>query len=367
MADPKKMSRRQERRKQKRVQSEQKAKSWLKGWGEAALVALIAALVIRALIVTPYRIPTPSMEQTLLTGDFLLTSKLHYGPRSPQSVGLPVVGWHIPNLRLPSTRLPGFSSIKRNDIVVFNYPIDEGIPAHKTNYVKRLVGMPADTLRVDDKVLFVNHEEARNFSTIQFLYSIEPRSGLRISQNRLKDAGAVPYRHTAAFSSAERVLAFMTEDVKQEIEQWTDVNSVNIILRSSEEDFNSRSPFRFAQGLGAGNPDQMPEIVIPFRGQVIKLTPDNINLYWDIITRYEGNRLEIRNNRIFINGLERTEYTIQQDYYFMMGDNRDDSEDSRSWGFVPDDHIVGRVWITYFSIDNWMPRFNRIFRTVHRD
>jgi signal peptidase I len=361
------MSRRQERRNKKLAKSNQNAKSCMKGWGEAILFALIAALVIRALIVTPYRIPTPSMEQTLLTGDFLLTSKLHYGPRTPQSVGLPIVGWHIPGLRLPSTRLPGFSSIKRNDIVVFNYPIDEGIPAHKTNYVKRLVGMPADTLRIDDKVLFVNHEEAQNFSTFQNLYSLIPRNGLRISLDRLRDAGAVPYRHRTGFSPSERVLVFMTDKVRDEIEQWTDIQSVEVLLRSPEEDFNSRSPFRFAQGLGAGNPDQMPEIVIPYKGQVIDLTPENLNVYWDIITRYEGNRLELRNNRIFINGLERSEYTIQQHYYFMMGDNRDDSEDSRSWGFVPDDHIVGRVWITYFSIDSWMPRFNRIFRTVHRD
>jgi len=365
LADPKKTSRREERKKKKQQDPNQKARSWARDWFDALLWALLAALIIRALIFAPYRIPTPSMEETLLTGDFLLVSKFHYGPRTPQSVGIPVVGWHIKGFRLPSTRLPGFRDITRNDIVVFNYPIDDGIPAHKTNYIKRLVGMPGDTLRIENKVLYLNHQLAETFPTFQRLYTIQPAEGLRLSLDQLRDAGAVPLSQRFELRPGERVSAFMSESVAADILSRPDVVQVNMIIRQPEEDFNSSSPFRFARGLGAGNPDQMPEIVVPFAGQTVQLTMDNINRYWDIIARYEGNRLEVRNNRIFINGVETNEYTIQMDYYFMMGDNRDNSEDSRSWGFVPDDHIVGRAWITYFSLDGYWPRFNRVMRSIH--
>lgn len=365
MADSKKASRREERKRKRKQDPNQKAKSWAREWGNALLWALLAALIIRALIFAPYRIPTPSMEETLLTGDFLLVSKFHYGARSPQSIGVPVVGWHFRNLRLPSTRLPGLKEIERDEIVVFNYPIDEGIPSQKTNYIKRLVGMPGDTLRIEDKVLFVNHQPANTYETFQRLYNIQPGEGLRLSMERLRDSGAVPISQRMQLRPGERVTVFMSESVAEEVETWPDVLSVNMIIRPESEDYNANSNFRFARGLGAGNPDQMAEVVIPFAGQTVELTPQNLNIYWDLITRYENNRLELRNNRIFINGREISEYTVQQDYYFMMGDNRDNSEDSRSWGFVPDDHIVGRAWVIYFSVDGWFPRFSRVMKSIH--
>jgi signal peptidase I len=365
LADSKKVSRREERKKKRNQDPNQKARSWARDWFDALMWALLAALIIRALIFAPYRIPTPSMEETLLTGDFLLVSKFHYGARSPQSVGVPVVGWHFKNFRLPSTRLPGLKNIERDEIVVFNYPIDDGIPAQKTNYIKRAVGMPGDTLRIEDKVLYVNHEPAATFDTYQRLYSIQPNEGLRLSLERLRDAGAVPISQRAQLRPGERVTVFMSEPVMTEIASWNDVRSVDMIIRPIEEDYNGASNFRFARGLGAGNPDQMREIVVPFEGQEVTLTAENINLYWDIISKHEDNRLEIRNNRIFINGIETNEYTVKMNYYFMMGDNRDNSEDSRSWGFVPDDHIVGRAWVIYFSLDGMWPRFGRIMNSIH--
>jgi len=366
LSTSKKVSRREERRKKREKQDpNQKAKSWAREWGSALLWALLAALILRALVFAPYRIPTPSMEETLLVGDFLLVSKFHYGPRSPQSIGVPVVGWHFKNLRLPSTRLPGLKEIERNEIVVFNYPIDDGIPSQKTNYIKRAVGMPGDTLKVEDKELYVNHKPAEKFDTFQRLYSVQPNEGLRISLERIQDAGGVPLSQRSLLRPGERLRVFMSESVASQVSSWPDIRSVDMIIRSKDENFNGSSQFRFARGLGAGNPDQMREIVVPFAGQDIRLTPDNINLYWDIISKYEDNRLEIRNNRIFINGVETNDYTIKSDYYFMMGDNRDNSEDSRSWGFVPDDHIVGRAWVVYFSLDGFWPRFSRIMSSIH--
>lgn len=366
MSDPKKVSRRQERKKNRQKETNLKAKSWAREWLSALLWALLAALIIRALIFAPYRIPTPSMEETLLTGDFLLVSKFHYGPRSPQSVGIPFVGWHIPGLRLPSGRLPGLKDIERNEIIVFNYPIDDGIPSQKTNYIKRAVGMPGDTLRIEDKVLFVNHEPAKTFSTFQRLYFVQPVDGMRVSTERLQDAGAVLYNQRAFIRPGDQIPVFMSEATAELIAGWNEVQEVRMFIRPDTEDFNASSGFRFARGLGRGNPDQMPEVVVPFKGQQLVLTPDNVNLYWDVIARYEGNRLEVRNNRIFINGMETNRYIVDQNYYFMMGDNRDNSEDSRSWGFVPDDHIVGRAWVIYFSMDGWLPRFRRVMMSIHK-
>ena len=365
MSSSKKISRREERKKKNPKDSSQKAKSWAKEWLYALAWALVVTLIIRAVAFAPYRIPTPSMEETLLTGDFLLVSKFHYGPRTPQSVGIPVIGWHIPNLRLPSTRVPGFKDIQRNDITVFNYPIDDGIPAQKTNYIKRTVGMPGDTLEVRDKVLYVNHQPAEVFDTFQSLYFVYPLDGLRINPEQIRELGGVLLNQRGVARPGEPLLVFMSEGVAQVVEALGSVNRIEMFLRPESENLNANSNFRFARGLGSGNPDQMPQVVVPFEGQEVSLTASNIDIYYDVISKHEKNSLEVRNNRVFINGVETDTYTVQMDYYFMMGDNRDNSEDSRSWGFVPDDHIVGRAWVIYFSLDGYIPRFRRVMKSIH--
>ncbi len=361
MAAKKKLSGREERARNKNKQnSNQKAKTWAREWGDALLWALVAAVIIRAFFFGAYRIPTPSMERTLMTGDFLLVSKVHYGARTPQSVGIPFTGIHFRNLRLPSFRLPGFMDIKRDDIVVFNYPIDDGIPSQKTNYIKRAVGLPADTLEIRDKVLYVNHDVAEVYDTYQYVYEVRPLEGIRISSERLRSVGATPIGTRGR--QGDRIFAHMSEETAEEVLSWGGVEDVSVYINHQG---NLSSNFRFARGLNGASSDQMPQIVVPFSGQQVSLSADNINLYYDIISRYEGNRLEVRNERIIINGIERDSYTIQRDYYFMMGDNRDNSEDSRAWGFVPDDHMVGRAWVIYLSLDGYAPRFNRILKSIH--
>ncbi|WP_233505547.1 signal peptidase I [Rhodohalobacter sp. SW132] len=341
-------------------EEESKAKHWAREWLDALVWAAIAAIILRTFFFGAYRIPTPSMEKTLLTGDFLIVTKLAYGPRSPMTVSVPFTDIYVPGVRLPWFRLPGYTDIDRNDIVVFNYPIDVGPVSMKTNYIKRAVGMPGDRLEIDDKVLFVNGEESEIMAPMMQNYRVEVRERIRLSPSKVRDAGA------RIVQSGNGVhIINMTDETAQEVENWGEVNSVEPFVLPDDFDEFSRRPFHFSRGFM--NHDNLSEFQVPYEGQQVELSQDNWHLYRDIIERYERNSVQRDEDRFVINGEETNSYTIQQDYYFMMGDNRDDSEDSRYWGFVPDDHVIGKASIIYFSWDGerWFPRFDRVFNMIH--
>lgn len=352
--------RRRDNRNKQGSQLEQ-AKSWLREWLDALLFAAIAALIIRTFLFEAYRIPTPSMEKTLLTGDFLIVSKISYGARTPMVIGVPFTNIYMPGVVLPWTRLPGLTEVERNDIVVFNYPVDLAPVAAKTNYIKRAVGMPGDTLSIDDRQLYVNSDEAQPFPGIQQTYVVDVRDRVRLSPAKVAAAGGQLFRR----SDSEGYQVTMTEDVANEMREWPEVTNIEpFVLPDSFNEYNQRD-FSFSSGFN--NHHHMPPVVVPFEGQTVSLSPDNYHIYEAIITRYEGNNVERNGDQFIINGEQTNEYTIQQDYYFMMGDNRDDSEDSRFWGFVPQTHIVGKAGMIYFSWDNerWLPRFDRLFNFIH--
>lgn len=352
--------RRAQRRKRKGKQSEE-AKSWLREWADALLFAAIAALIIRAFFFEAYRIPTPSMEKTLMTGDFLIVSKISYGPRTPMVLGVPFTNINMPGLVLPWTRLPGFSDVERNDIVVFNYPVDLAPIAAKTNYIKRAVGIPGDTVSVDDAELYINGEKAKQFSGIQQTYVVTVRDRVRLSPAKVNAVGG----RLLGSQDQGSYRVNMTQEVAQKIGEWPEVNNVELfVLPEGFNEFNRRN---FSFSTGFNNHHDVPPVVVPFEGQTVKLTPDNYHIYEDIITRYEGNNVEVNGDEFIINGEPASEYTIRDDYYFMMGDNRDNSEDSRFWGFVPETHIVGKAGIIYFSWDHerWLPRFDRLLNFIH--
>ncbi len=358
-----KEERKQRRNKRKQQQGDlnERAKSWLREWLDALMFAAIAALIIRTFLFEAYRIPTPSMEKTLLTGDFLIVSKISYGPRTPMVVGVPFTNIYMPGVVLPWTRLPGLTDVERNDIVVFNYPIDLAPIAAKTNYIKRAVGMPGDTLSIDDSQLFVNGEEAQSFPGIQQTYVVDVRERVRLSPAKVAAAGGELFRR----SGSEGYHVTMPQSVANEIKEWPEVTSVTPFVLP--ENFNEYNQREFSFSSGFNNHHHMPPVVVPFEGQSVTLTPENYHIYEAVVTRYEGNNVEREGDQFVINGEHTNEYTIQQDYYFMMGDNRDDSEDGRFWGFVPQTHIVGKAGMIYFSWDNerWLPRFDRIFNLIH--
>ncbi|HEX2866067.1 MAG TPA: signal peptidase I [Ignavibacteriales bacterium] len=273
------------------------------------LFALIGALVIKTFFLESSRIPTGSMEGTMLVGDFVLVNKMIYGSSTPRNIP-------FTNISLPFYTLPAFREPKREDVVVFDYPgnSDELESPVIMSYVKRLVGLPGDTIQIKDKVLFVNGREFRRPPNIQY---IDP------------------------------------------------------VVRPAGMDESDIFP-----GSANWNRDNYGPIVVPGKGEVIKLNPSNLEQWRTIIDREFGRRVvNVSGNQVTIDGKPASSYTLKKDYYFMMGDNRDNSADSRYWGFVPRDKIIGRAEIVYWSWDPSIPfyelfdllgsvRFSRIARLI---
>lgn len=338
-------------------QKESAPKSWLREWLDAALFAIVVALIVRTFFFEAYRIPTPSMENTLLTGDFVAVSKMSYGARTPMSVGVPFTQIHWPGLQLPWTRLPGFDEVDRYDIVVFNYPMEDKPISQRSSYVKRCVGIPGDTLELRAKRLFVNGESAYRPEGIVEQYRVRFKPNARISRERLESLGAkLPMRVDELEMSV-----MLDESQAAQMMSWQEVDSLYLYARPKDMQlFSSR--FAFSQAFK--NPDHFGPLVVPFKGQQIELTNTNYPIYQDLIERYEQNEVRRVGDTFVINGQQTNSYTVQKNYYFMMGDYRDNSEDSRFWGFVPDDHIVGSPVLVYFSTDGLVPRFSRLFTWV---
>lgn len=336
------------------------AKHWAREWLDALVWAFIAAIILRTFFFGAYRIPTPSMEKTLLTGDFLIVTKLAYGPRTPMTLSVPFTDIYTPGVDIPWFRIPGYSEIKRNDIVVFNYPIDVAPISVKTNYIKRAVGIPGDRIEISDKLLYVNGEDANQYETLMYNHRVESRDRIRLSPAKVKDAGAAILQ-----SNNNTYIMNMTADVAEQMSDWPEIVSVEKFVLPDDYETFSRRGFNFSRGFT--NHDNMDEFTVPYSGMEVELSSENWHLYQDILERYERNSVQRVGDTFVINGEETNQYTIQKDYYFMMGDNRDDSEDSRYWGFVPDDHVIGKAGIIYFSWDGerFLPRFERLFNLIH--
>lgn len=409
-------------------------------WVSSIAFAVIAATLVHTYFIQPYVIPTPSLERTLRVGDLLFVSKFHYGARTPMTtIAAPMVHDTLPLIRtksylkkpqLPYFRLPGFTKVDRNDIVVFSWPADTvrqffrkeaGVDKpidKKSNYVKRCVGIPGDSLEIIDGYVYIDGKQLQlpDRAKPQYDYTVYANKG--VSSKLLQEIGVMDFQRKyltgainqtqfdaikkyligsdrtadgkiALYTKASGIpinvirsqgLAMTEETPRERIAALTDEmvaelkknNSIDSVVKELDEKgvagYNN-----FPQNpMYPWNYDQMGPIYIPEEGATVKLDLKSLPLYKKIITEYEGNTLSVSGNQIKVNGKVTDSYTFQQDYYWMMGDNRDHSEDSRAWGYVPENHIVGTPIFIWMSVDNfnegifnWKPRWDRIFTTVN--
>ena len=389
-----------------------KKKSELRSWIDAIGFAVIAATILRTFLIEAYTIPTSSMEKSMLVGDFLFVSKISYGPRVPMTpLAFPLVHNTMPFtngksysefFNLPFHRMKGLGQVKRNDCVVFNWPAERlGRPIDKKdNYVKRCVGIPGDRIKIVNGQLYVNgkkHIEPLGMKK-QARYTI--KSSISIDEKFLYEEFDVNTNHNIDFhntgNSDFTVLPFdenynysfnATEETIKKLKKQpfiikyqkqrngTDENGlINTSVDNKSNIFNNpvANPYGFllnSKIANEWNEDNYGPITVPKKNNTVKLTTKNLPLYIDIIKRYEHNDLKVIDDRIYINKKEVSSYTFKMDYYWMMGDNRHNSADSRVWGFVPEDHIVGKALFVWMSWDTRASgfnkiRWNRLFKSV---
>ena len=401
--------------------------------------AVVIATIVHNYFLQPFVIPTGSLEKTLKIGDFLLVSKFHYGARIPSTViSFPMVHDTIPIIKtrsylkkpqLPYIRIPGFQEIKNNDIVVFNWPADtvrqffvreKGVIKprdKKSNYVKRAIGIPGDSLEIRDGIVYLNGQENKLPDRAKPLYTYKIYSKNGVSSSKLKELDiegfirrfVIRNLSQESFTRLKKYILSISNtneseyliytadqgipinkvrelnlDIREIIDNekemnltFNDANKIKIsnefdtIYRVVEKTNLSNSIFFPGNNRFNWNNDQLGPIYIPKAGDKINLTIDELPIYKKIIKDYENNDIEVIDNNIYINNEISNEYSFKQDYYWMMGDNRYNSEDSRVWGFVPFDHVLGKPVFIWMSIDglfqgirNWKFRWDRVFTTI---
>jgi signal peptidase I len=352
-----------------------KKKSAAREWFDAILFAVIAATLIRTLFIEAYTIPTESMERSLLVGDFLFVSKVNYGARTPMTpVAFPFAHHTMPitntkaywdGIKLPYYRLPGLSEIKKGDVVVFNYPMEADSPYYRPvdkreNYIKRCQGTPGDTLSIADAQVFVNGKPNANPPEGQINYELQTNGELNpklVQELHITPSEYSPY-------------PTMTKASAQALKGYSNVTMIKPHITPKDSVGDGGYVFPDDKHYRKWNQDNYGPIIIPKKGWTVKLDSLSLPFYKRAITVYEGNKLELKGNDIFINGKKTDNYTFKLNYYWMMGDNRHNSLDSRFWGFVPEDHIVGKalfVWMSWDTNGTFLNkiRWSRLFMGIH--
>ncbi|WP_309640810.1 signal peptidase I [Flavobacterium sp.] len=350
------------------------------------LFAIVVATIVHTYVMQPYTIPTSSLEKSLLVGDFLFVSKFHYGARVPMTtIALPMVHDTIPLLhkksylnkpQLPYFRFPGLQKIEKNDIVVFNWPVDTVYKFFdtskrkadkpidkKSNYVKRCQGTPGDMLQIKDGVVFINGKQLvlPERAKPQYSYTVSTNGSSFDQTYILKDLHITDGVYQTSANTF--IFSALTEESATRLKNNPIVTS---IVRNVSHD---PEPAVFPQIADGWNKDNYGPIYIPEAGKTVPLNGQTLPFYKRIITEYEGNDLKVTGDEIRVNGKVSNAYTFKQNYYWMMGDNRHNSEDSRYWGYVPENHIVGKPVFIWMSLDSHASglgkiRWERLFTTV---
>jgi signal peptidase I len=402
--------------------------STLVEWLDALIFAVIAVTLINIFLFQNYRIPTGSMEKSLLIGDHLFVSKLAYGPRMPNTpIAFPFTQNTMPLTKGKSwsdlvhwkyKRLRGLGKVKNNDAIVFNFPAGDTVVLEETatsyyeivrrtaremmqresfgnpvvkpmsyylrearrevrdrftivyrpvdrrdNYVKRCIGIPGDTLVIKGGSVFINSKQVEEKATQQFNYVIST-NGTTINPKAFERLGV--YRSDQTMVSGSAYMVPLTSSNARAISGFANVKDVSPLFSKQGEFAPHIFPYSRTFGW---NDDNYGPLWIPVKGSTVRLDTSNLCIYERIIDVYEDNDLRVQGKTIYINNKPADSYTFKMNYYFMMGDNRHNSADSRYWGFVPEDHIVGKPKFIWLSIDKEASglkkiRFKRMFMGI---
>ncbi|RYG47155.1 MAG: signal peptidase I [Chitinophagaceae bacterium] len=391
----------------KRKRDNKKKKSKGREWLDAIVFAVVAATIIRVFFIEAYVIPSGSMERSLLVGDYLFVSKLNYGARIPMTpVAFPFAHHTMPifntkaywdGVQWKYRRLPGLQEIKRNDVIVFNFPegdtvaLENQAPSYhalvrnrgratiqseytiayrpvdkRENYIKRCVAIAGDTLSMQNGMVYINGKASPMKNTGQMPYVVKFKTG-DVNLQLFEEMGfSIPKNEIVQFGPDEYIL-------KGSPDMMDKVRKLDFVV-SVKEDVEEPNVYRDEifphDKTRPWNQDNFGQIIIPKKGWTVQLDSATMPLYERSIRIYEGNKLEKKGNDWFVNGQKATTYTFKMNYYFMMGDNRHESADSRYWGFVPEDHIVGKalfIWMSWDSYGSFFNkiRWNRIFKGIN--
>lgn len=348
-----------------------KKQSQVREWFNLVVSSVILVSLFRWLVLEVFTIPSSSMESTLLTGDTLFVSKLHYGARTPktplklplthQTIGRTGIPAYLDWIQLPQYRLPSFSRVKRGDQVVFNYPMELDKPIDlRLHYIKRCVALPGDVVQLKDAQVYVNDDPLPQYPGLQYRYYLKTTA-------RLPQRFFLKYAIRDYSVELEGYFIHTTPAIAAQLAQIPLIEAIKPIVwpvGMSSPRIYSSSP------ATPWNEDQLGPLKVPAKGATIPINEQTLAQYERVITYHEGhNEVKIDNNQLWIDGQQIATYTFQQNYYFMMGDNRHNSEDSRFWGFVPQDHLVGKAVFVLFSLDYQQQglkkiRWRRLFRPI---
>ncbi len=378
-------------------------------WIGTFLSVVLIIVFIRSFVFEFFTIPTPSSEETLMVDDYVMVSKLSYGPRIPMTpIGFPFTHNMMPYfggpsyvtwLQLPYFRFPGFQKIHNNDLVVFNFPAENlGRPVdRKDYYIKRCVAAPGDSIQIIERSIFVNGKILPDPANIEEGYRVlwsdttlyndlyNELESFQVSHKYLIGGQLMKFKDLG-IDASERIQdirgpeidpktgarigmkILMTPNAAKQLKTWSEIKDVQVMTEPKEDSVDGKV-FPDFPGM-QWSKDNYGPLYIPKKGDHIPMTVSNYYVYQKAIRDYENNpSLTLVGNQVMLDGQPIKEYVMKMDYYFMMGDNRDNSEDSRYWGFVPEDHVVGKPLIIWLSLDHDVPwyklvRWNRMFKVI---
>ena len=356
---------------------EKKKKSHIREWTEAVVVAFLGVLILKAIVFEPFAIPSDSMSGTLMAGDYVVVNKLRFGARLPITpLTVPFthqtifgVQSYSDILQWPYMRIPGYAEIERNDVIVFNFPAEDEFPMdgrpneyptdHKTHFIKRCIAIPGDSITIKDKVVYINGKELPAPVKAVFNFVIKADTSKKDSLD-FKQYGMVRESQQGKYAYYTITLRQSTADSLK-----LNPNIISVEPELSPSGSYDETVFPHEEKL-SWNLDNFGPLVVPKEGMTITLHTDSLSLWERIIVNYEHNELSVNGDSVYINGKYAKTYTFKMNYYFVMGDNRHFSMDSRYWGFVPEDHIVGVATTILFSYDRnaGSVRWDRLFEGI---